>query len=202
MDRRRSLISNRQIWTETVEWKSTTRMKLEQSGFPVDFPLSRYDAENHFIFSVSGNGNLQIPVNFPDGERNAVAWECDIRIDTPAEINGFKMTLRMNNIGAQLYVIKSLTDGYASILYDDNIPNSGSHDLQSGILIKDIKLGEWTRLRIEARGKGQDRTNQVFINQQLAFSTTNASTRWANINRVMWQSEGNGLLRYLKFQYL
>ena len=202
MNRRRSLISNGETWTETIEWKNSSGTTLGQSGFSASTSASDYDAENNYIFDVSGTSNIQIRVTNPSGTIEAMAWECDIRIDTPADINGFKMTLRMNSIGTQIYVIKSSTDGYASVLYDDNIADNEEHNLENGVLIKDIKLGEWTKLRIEARGTGQNRINKVFINQQLVFSTANSSNHYVDVVRTMWQYEGYGLMRYLKFQYL
>lgn len=199
MNRRRSLLSNRENWTETVEWKNTTGYTLNQSGFSA---ANSYDDENNFIFNVSGTNNMQIKPTVPSGTQEAMAWECDIRIDTPAEVNGFKMTLRMNNVGTQFYVIKSLTDGYASVLYDDNISNNEEHNLENGVLIKDIPLGEWTKLRIEAREENEGRINKVYINRQLVFSTANQSNHYIDQIRTMWQYEGYGLMRYLKFQYL
>lgn len=206
MNRRRSLLSvkKQERWTHSEEWTAESGVAFSQSPFKANFEKEiKYDEQHNLILDVSGTANKQITPSLAIGAPKKTMWECVVNIQTPSEVNGFKITLYPSNAGVQIYIIKSDINGYASVMYDDGITNEQEHNLANGVFIKDIVLNSWNTFKMIATpislGKSH---NEIYINGLKVYETENASKHYANMNRVMWQNAGYGLLRSIKYAYL
>lgn len=201
MSRRRSLlVTDKEKWTYEAEWNTESDKRLQ---IIFNTSLNSYDSNNNLIFDVQGTGNFQITPRQKTNNNIRAMWECDINIIEPAEINGWKMTINLYGLlRTQIYVIKSATEGFASVMYDDGIKDSEAHNLENGILIKDIPINTFNHLKIVAtRINSYNALFEIFINDKKEYETGNVSSHYATETRCMFQYQGKALLQSLKYAY-
>lgn len=204
MRRRSLLFPLKEKWTYEAEWNTESEKKLHiifMSG------LTTYDSNNNIVIDVQDTGNYQITARQTKQKPKKAMWEASINIVEPAETNGWKMTLNLYNaLRTQIYVIKSVTDGYASVMYDDGIKDGDAHNLENGVFIKDIPINTFTDLKITATAIRPSPNlaylYEVYINGQKVFETQNNSIHYASTTRCMFQYQGKALLKSLRYAYL
>ena len=205
MLRRRSLlIPAKEEWTYEAEWNTKSEKRLQIIFIS---PLNTYDSDDNVVIDVQDTGNYQIAPRQGTSLPYKAMWEANINIIEPAETNGWKMTLNLYNaLRTQIYVIKSATDGYASVMYDDGIKDGDAHNLENGVFVKDIPINTFVNLKIMAiKVSPSPNTSyryEVYVNDEKVFQTQNNSIHYASTTRCMFQYQGKALLKSLKYAYL
>ena len=205
MNRRRSLLTPKEeLWTYEAEWNTESEKKLHIVFIS---SLTEYDSDNNVIIDIQNTGNAQITPRQKTPAPYKAMWKADINITEPAEINGWKMTLNLyNEFATQIYVIKSTTDGYASIMYDDGIKDGDAHNLENGVFVKDIPINAFAKLKIIATRVAPVPTlsyrYEIYVNDEKVYDTQNNSSHYSTLSRCRCQYQGKSLLKSLKYAYL